>query len=53
MDTLTGIGRRLILNEVFECDDLTQLIAKGNALFAELPALATRAELANVSLHNG
>jgi hypothetical protein len=52
MDTLTAIGCRLILNEAFECDDLTRLIAKGDALFAVLPEPASRIELAKVSPHN-
>ncbi|MCK6455294.1 MAG: hypothetical protein L6Q92_02000 [Phycisphaerae bacterium] len=52
MDTLTAIGCRLILNEVFECDNLAQLIATGDALFAVLPAPASRPELADVSPHN-
>lgn len=52
MDALTAERCRLISNEVFECDDLAQLIAKGDTLFATLPTPASRPELADVSLHN-
>jgi hypothetical protein len=34
---LTATGCRLILNEVFECDDLEKLLARGDAFFALLP----------------
>jgi hypothetical protein len=34
---LTVVGCRLILNEVFECDDLEQLLARGDAFFGMLP----------------
>lgn len=52
MDALTAIGCRLILNEVFECDDLAELISKGDALFAVLPLPTSRPGLADVSPHN-
>ncbi len=52
MDALTAVGCRLILNEVFECGDVGQLIAKGDALFAVLPSPSNRPELADVSPHN-
>jgi hypothetical protein len=34
---LTATGSRLILNEVFECDGVEQLLARGDAFFALLP----------------
>ena len=37
MDALTASGCRLILNEVFEVDDVQGLVARGDTLFALLP----------------
>lgn len=51
MDALTAERCRLISNEVFECDDLAQVIAKGDTLFATLPTPTSRPELADVSPH--
>jgi len=34
---LTAVGCRLILNEVYECDDLEQLLARGDEFFGMLP----------------
>ncbi len=49
MDALTCKGCRLILNEVFECDEPESLIRRGDALFAILPAPEVRAPLASTS----
>ena len=37
IDALTRDGCRLILNEVFECDDQESVIQRGNVFFASLP----------------
>ena len=56
MDSLTRTDCRLILNEVFECDDLEALMERGNAFFGLLPpphariALADSSPLASVDL---
>jgi hypothetical protein len=52
MDCLTAVNCRLILNEVFECDDIDALIARADNLFALLPDPAAKAPLADVSPHN-
>jgi hypothetical protein len=52
MDCLTGANCRLILNEVFECDDVDDLIRCADNLFALLPDPAAKALLADVSPHN-
>ena len=52
MDCLTGVNCRLILNEVFECDDVDALIERADSLFALLPDPAAKAPLADVSPHN-
>lgn len=49
IDALTCEGCRLILNEVFECDDLDMLVKRGDALFSMLPAPDVRAPLASTS----
>lgn len=49
MDALTRQGCRLILNEVFECDEPEALIRRGDAFFSMLPAPDVRAPLASVS----
>jgi hypothetical protein len=46
MDALTCQGCRLILSEVFECDQPDALIARGDAFFGMLPAPGFRATLA-------
>lgn len=49
MDALTRRGCRLILNEVFECDDPDLLIERGDAFFRTLPAPDVRVPLASSS----
>ena len=52
MDCLTGSACRLILNEVFECEDVDSLIARGDQLFALLPDPGNRVALADASPFN-
>src|SRR5262249_52845205 len=52
MECLTVVNCRLILNEVFECDDVHGLIGRGDSLFALLPDPAAKGPLAEVSPHN-
>ncbi|MBI4323954.1 MAG: hypothetical protein HY674_01695 [Chloroflexi bacterium] len=52
MDCLTAAGCRLILNEVFECEAVDDLLARGEALFALLGDPAIRTPLSEVSPHN-
>jgi hypothetical protein len=49
IDALTREGCRLILNEVYECDDLDRLVKRGDAFFSMLPAPDARAPLAIAS----
>lgn len=49
IDALTREGCRLILNEVFECDDVATLLQRGDAFFSLLPAPDVRAPLAGAS----
>ncbi|MFO1204406.1 MAG: hypothetical protein U1E63_01380 [Burkholderiales bacterium] len=49
IDALTREGCRLILNEVFECDDPDTLVKRGDAFFRLLPAPDARAPLARAS----
>lgn len=49
MDALTRQECRLILNEVFECDEPDALVERGNAFFGMLPAPDARAPLASAS----
>lgn len=49
IDALTREGCRLILNEVFECDDPDALVKRGDAFFSMLPAPDFRAPLAGAS----
>ena len=49
MDSLTRVDCRLILNEVFECDDPQSLVDRGEAFFSLLPQPNTRAPLAESS----
>jgi hypothetical protein len=51
MDCLTSVNCRLILNEVFECDDFDAVISRADKLFALLPDPAARAPLADASPH--
>lgn len=52
MDALTREGCRLILNEVFECDDPDTLVRRGDAFFSMLPAPEVRVPLVSTSLLN-
>ena len=52
MDCLAATGCRLILNEVFEADDIDTLLRRGDELFRLLPDPALRAPLAEASPHN-
>ena len=49
MDSISCAKCRLILNEVFECDDLDALLHRGDQLFALLPEPSTKLDLANHS----
>lgn len=49
MDCLSSVACRHILNEVFECEDLDGLVAKGNELFAVLPEPNEKPELSEYS----
>ncbi len=52
MDCLTGEHCRLILNEVFECEDVDALVALANQLFELLPDPSNKMQLADASPHN-
>ena len=52
MDCLSGFKCRLILNEVFECDDVDGLLQLANQLFELLPDPSQRTPLAEVSPYN-
>ncbi len=49
MDALTRVDSRLILNEVFECDDPSALVERGEAFFMMLPSPDLRMPLAETS----
>ena len=49
MDALTREGCRLILNEVFECDEPNALVGRGEAFFSLLPQPDLRVSLAKTS----
>ncbi len=49
MDSLTRLDCRLILNEVFECNDAQALVERGDAFFRLLPQPGTRSPLADSS----
>jgi biotin operon repressor len=51
MDCLSSVACRHILNEVFECDSLEDMIGKGDELFHILPEPKRRAELSEHSPH--
>jgi hypothetical protein len=51
MDCLSSVACRHILNEVFECDNLDDLIGKGDDLFRILPDPKRRTELSEHSPH--
>jgi hypothetical protein len=49
IDALTRMGCRLILNEVFECDEPNSLVERGEAFFSMLPHPDLRVSLAKTS----
>lgn len=49
MDCLSSYGCKLILNEVFECNDIDHLISVGNKLFEIIPSPKDKIELSDVS----
>jgi hypothetical protein len=49
IDALTREGCRLILNEVFECEEPSGLVKRGDAFFSMLPVPGVRAPLASAS----
>ena len=49
IDALTSVGCRLILNEVFECDDPDALVQRGEAFFHMLPLPSERLPLSESS----
>lgn len=51
MDGLSAVGGRLILNEVFEFDDLDAVIKRGDDLFALLPGSEGKGPIAEASPH--
>jgi len=51
MDCLSSVACRHILNEVFECSALDELVTKGNALFGMLPNPKERPDLSEHSPH--
>ncbi len=53
IDALTGVGCRLILNEVFECNEPDALLARGDEFFGMLPQPDARAKLADTSPLSG
>jgi hypothetical protein len=52
MDCLSSSNCRLILNEVFECDDVDGLVALANQLFELLPDPIQKTPVAEASPHN-
>ena len=52
MDCLAGSNCRLILNEVFESDDIDALVSLANQLFQLLPDPTQKTPLADASPHN-
>lgn len=51
MDCLSSVACRHILNEVFECDSIDDLVKRGDELFRILPEPKRRAELSEHSPH--
>ena len=49
IDALTRTGCRLILNEVFECDEPDALVERGDVFFSTLPQPDVRLSLAKTS----
>lgn len=52
MECIAGAECRLILNEVYECDDINALLARGDELFRLLPDPTIRTPLAEASPRN-
>jgi len=51
MDCLTANGCKLILNEVFECEDIDAIVQRAEQLFSVLPAPQSRPALSEHSPH--
>ena len=49
IDAMTSVGCRLVLNEVFECDDADSLVQRGETFFRMLPQPDKRPPLAESS----
>ena len=49
MDSISSANCRLILNEVFECDDLEALLQRGDQFFAVLPEPGKKRDLSDHS----
>jgi hypothetical protein len=49
IDAISAVGCKLILNEVYECCDVANLLARGDQLFAMLPDPRKPVELSGVS----
>ena len=52
MDCLAAAGCRLILNEVYECDDVAQVVERADAIFGLLPPPEKRPALSERSPHH-
>lgn len=52
IDCLTAVGCKVIMNEVYECNDLEALLRTGDAFFELLPEPGSRPELSDHSPHN-
>ena len=52
IDALASTDCRLILNEVYECSDVTRLLARGDQLFALLPDPNKRPAVSDISPNN-
>jgi len=53
MDCLVSVRCRLIMNEVFECDDVDALLKKGDKLFSILPNPDEKLDISEKSPLNG
>jgi len=49
IDCLTSSGCKLVLNEVYECGDISGLVKRGDDLFAVLPSPSNRVALSDIS----
>ena len=51
IDCLAGAGCKLILNEVYECDDMAKILERADAIFGFLPSPGERPQLSDRSPH--